>query len=125
MVKEEVVGMERNDMKLEIIFRGTDPSDAMERYVIKYAEKFKKYMAKEDPESVFVHVVLEGHHNHHMMMVEVRIKSQHFNIVVKRDGADMYPLIDETMHVMERELRKEKARIVDELKQRKKCCPED
>ncbi len=110
-------------MKLEMVFRGTDPSEAMEKHVVKYAEKFKKYMAKEDPESVFMHVVLEGHHNHHIMMVEVRIKSQHFDIVVKRDGADMYPLIDETMHVAEQELRKGKERMVDGLKQRKKCCP--
>ena len=109
-------------MELEIKFRGAEPSAAMEQYVIKYAEKFKKYLQKEDTDSVFVHVVLEGKHNHHMMMVEVRIKSNHFDLVVKRDGSDMYPLIDETMKIMEQELQKEKQRMVDGLKQRKKCC---
>jgi|GEM_PF-1275129 len=107
-------------MKLEIVFRGTDPSDAMEKYVIKYVKKFKKYVAKQDPESTFVHVVLEGKLNHHIYMVEVRLKSQLFDIVAKRDGADMYSLIDETMHVMERELQKQKQRVVDDIKKRTK-----
>lgn len=107
-------------MKLEIVFRGTDPSDAMEKYVIKYVKKFKKYVAKQDPESTFVHVVLEGKLNHHLYMVEVRLKSQLFNLVAKRDGADMYALIDETMHVMERELQKHKQRVVDDIKKRTK-----
>jgi ribosomal subunit interface protein len=109
-------------MKLDIIFRGTEPSDAMEKYVIKYVEKFKKYLSKQDPDSTFVHVVLEGHFNHHMMMVEVRLKSQHFDVVVQREGADMYPLIDETMKVMEQELQRQKQRVVDDLRKRKKCC---
>ena len=33
-------------MKLEMTFRGTEPSVAVENYIIKYAEKFKKYMHK-------------------------------------------------------------------------------
>lgn len=109
-------------MKLEMVFRGMEPSVALEQYVIKYVKKFKKYVAKQDPESIFVHVVLEGHFNHHMYMVEVRLKSQMFDLVAKRDGADMYPLIDETMHIMEQELQKHKQRVVDDIRKRKKCC---
>lgn len=109
-------------MKLEIIFRGTEPSVAAEKYVIKYVEKFKKYMHKQDPNSVFVHVVLEGHHNHHMMSVEVRIKSQIFDITMKKEGHDMYPLIDETMKAVENELQEKKQRLVDDIRLRKKCC---
>lgn len=109
-------------MKLEMVFRGTEPSAAIETYVVKYVEKFKKYMGKQDPESIFVHVVLEGHHNHHIMSVEVRIKSQLFDIVIKKDGQDMYPLIDYTMKAVENELQKEKQRLVDQTRQRKKCC---
>jgi len=109
-------------MQLEMIFRGTEPSVAVEKYVIKYVEKFKKYMHKEDTSSVFMHVVLEAHHNHHMMSVEVRVKSQHFDITMKKEGKDMYPLIDATMKAFENELRKEKERFVDDVKHRKKCC---
>jgi ribosomal subunit interface protein len=109
-------------MKLEIIFRGTEPSAAVEKYVVKYVEKFKKYMHKEDAESVFVHVVLEGHHNHHIMSVEVRVKSQNFDITMKKEGKEMYPLIDATMKAFENELQKKKQRFVDDIKQRKKCC---
>lgn len=109
-------------MELEIVYRGMDPSIAMDKYVSKYFEKFKKYFGKEDPSSIFLRIILEGHFNHHMYMVEVHIKSEHFNIQIKRDGADMYPLIDQTMHIVEQDLQKNKQRRVDDLRRRKKCC---
>jgi len=109
-------------MELEITYRGIEPSAAMDKYVAKYFEKFKKYFGKEDPSSIFLHVVLEGKLNHHIFVVEVRVKTEHFNVQVKREGADMYPLIDETMHIVERDLQKDKQRRVDDLRQRKKCC---
>lgn len=107
-------------MELELVFRGMDPSEAMEKYVAKYFEKFKKYFGKEDPSSIFLHTVLEGHFTHHINMVEVRIKTQHFNVQAKREGAEMYPLIDEVMHIVERDLQKAKQRKVDDLRKRKK-----
>src|SRR3990167_10347455 len=107
-------------MELEIVFRGMEHSAALEKYVAKYFEKFKKYFGKEDPSSIFLHVVLEGHHNHHINIVEVRIKTQNFDVQVKREGADMYPLVDEVMHIVERDLQKAKERKVDDLRKRKK-----
>lgn len=109
-------------MKLDIIFLETEPSEALKLYVNKYIEKFQKYLHKEDPDSTFIHVVLDGKHNHHIMSVEVRIKSNHFDIIMKKEGHDMYPLIDETMKAVENELQVKKQKIVDEIKQRKKCC---
>ncbi|MBI2344939.1 HPF/RaiA family ribosome-associated protein [Candidatus Dependentiae bacterium] len=109
-------------MKIEIIFRGTESSVAMENYVTKYVEKFKKYLHQQDPDSIFVHVVLEGKHNHHIMSVEVRVKSQAIDVTMKKEGHDMYPLIDETMKSVENELQRKKERLVDDIKHRKKCC---
>lgn len=107
-------------MELELVFRGMEPSQAMEKYVAKYFTKFKKYFGKEDPSSIFLYVMLEGHLNHHINVVEVNIKTKHFNVQVKREGADMYPLIDEAMHIVERDLQKAKQRKVDDLRKRKK-----
>jgi ribosomal subunit interface protein len=109
-------------MELEIVFRGMEPSEALENYVAKYFAKFKKYFGKEDPSSIFLNVVLEGHLNHHINIVEARIKTQHFDVVVKREGPEMYPLIDEAMHIVERDLQKAKERKIDDLRKRKKCC---
>lgn len=109
-------------MKFEIIFRETEPSVAMEKYVAKYVEKFQKYLHQQDPDSVFIHVVLEGKHNHHIMAVEVRVKSQAIQVTMKKEGHDMYPLIDETMKAVENELQRKKERLVDDVKHRKKCC---
>lgn len=109
-------------MQLSVVFRGMEPSVAIEQYAAKYLEKFKKYCGQENPDTIFVQIILEGNHNHKMMMVEVNIKTNHFNSQVKREGHDMYSLIDEAMHVMERELQQEKQKRVDDIRQRKKCC---
>ena len=109
-------------MEYDIIFRDMEPSEALKNYVEKYIEKFQKYLHQQDSDSVFIHVVLEGKHNHHMMSVEVRVKSQLFDVIMKKDGHDMYPLIDETMKATENELQRKKERIIDDIRQRKKCC---
>lgn len=109
-------------MELEIIFRGMDPSQALESYVAKYFTKFKKYFGKEDPSSIFLHVILQGEFNHHLNMVEARVKSQNFDVIAKREGPEMYPLIDQVMHIVEQDLQKGKQQRVDDLRRRKKCC---
>ncbi|MBP7854413.1 ribosome-associated translation inhibitor RaiA [Candidatus Babeliales bacterium] len=107
-------------MELEIIFRGIDPSEALEKYVAKYFTKFKKYLGRQDPSSIFLHVVLDGQFNHHLNQVEARVKTQEFDLIAKRQGPEMYPLIDEVMHIMEHDLQKAKQRKVDDVKKRKK-----
>jgi len=107
-------------MNANMTFRGMDSSEAMEQYAAKYLTKLKKYLGKEEPDSVFVSVVFEGKLNHHMYVCEVRIKTPHFDVQVKKEGADMYPLIDETMKIVEQELQNKKQRNVDDLRKRKK-----
>ncbi|MCX5924162.1 MAG: ribosome-associated translation inhibitor RaiA [Candidatus Dependentiae bacterium] len=107
-------------MEANMTFRGMESSQAMEQYAAKYLTKFKKYFGKEEPDSIFVSVIFEGKLNHHIYSCEVRIKAPHFDLVAKREGAEMYPLIDETMKVMEKELQNKKQRIVDDLRKKKK-----
>jgi putative sigma-54 modulation protein len=105
-------------MEYDIIFLEMEPSEAIKNYVEKYIEKFQKYLHRENSDAVFIHVVLDGKFNHHMMSVEVRVKSNHFNLIMKKEGHDMYPLIDETMKAMENELQKKKEKIIDDLRKR-------
>ncbi|MFA5999141.1 MAG: ribosome-associated translation inhibitor RaiA [Candidatus Babeliales bacterium] len=107
-------------MQADMTFRGMEPSQAMEQYAAKYLTKFKKYFGKEEPDSIFVSVVFEGQLNHHIYACEVRIKTPHFDVQVKRESADMYELIDETMKIVEQELQKTKQRFVDDLRKKKK-----
>lgn len=102
-------------MKVDVIFRGMDHTTAIEEYILKNIEKFKKYFGKENPEATFVHIVLEGNHNHHMYMVEIRVKTPHFNLIAKRENHEMYSLIDEVVHIMERELKNAKEKITDDI----------
>lgn len=109
-------------MQLSVVFRGMEPSGAVEKYAAKYLEKFKKYCGQENPDTIFVQLILEGQHNKKIMTVFVSIKTNNFDINVKKEGHDMYSLIDEAMHVMEQQLQQEKQKRVDDMRQRKKCC---
>lgn len=107
-------------MKVDVIFRGMDHTQAIEDYVAKNVVKLEKYLGKEDPEATFVHVTLEGNHNHNIYVAEIRVKSPHFNTIVKKEGHDMYPLIDEAMRAMELGLRNEKEKLLDSVQKRDK-----
>ncbi len=121
IISNQKGNLERIFMKADMTFRGMEHSEAMEHYAAKYLTKFKKYFGKEEPDSIFIHIIFEGHLNHHMYTCEVRIKSPHFDLIAKREGAEMYPAIDEVMHIMERELQVAKQRIVDDIRKRKKA----
>ncbi|MBI2353360.1 ribosome-associated translation inhibitor RaiA [Candidatus Dependentiae bacterium] len=107
-------------MKIDVTFRNMESTEGLQDYVEKYTEKFKKYLAKYDPLATFVHVVLDGHLEHRRYTAEVRVKTPHFNLIVNRQNHDMYPLIDEIMHIMERDLQIAKEKEVDMVKKRKK-----
>ena len=107
-------------MKADLTFRGMDHTQAMEDYVAKNLKKFNKYLGKEDPEATFVHVVLEGQQKHNVFKVEIRVKTPHFDVIAGREGKEMYPLIDEVMRIMERELEQEKQKLLDAIQKRDK-----
>lgn len=102
-------------MQADLTFRGMDPTDAIEAHVAKNIKKFKKYLGKEDPDATFIHIVLEGNHNHDIYKVEIRVKTPNFDLIASREGKDMYPLIDETVHVMDRELERAKTKLIDSV----------
>lgn len=104
-------------MKVNVTFRNMEHTSAIEDYVQKHIPKFSKYLAKENPEATFGSVVLDGQFKHHVYNAEVRIKTPRFNLVVSREGKEMYALIDEVMRIMEEQLQQAKEKIVDSLKQ--------
>ncbi len=111
-------------MKVDVTFRNMQHTPAIEEYVAKNVVKFEKYVGKYDPAATFVHVILDGHFKHHKYDAEVRVKTPAFNLVANREGADMYPLIDEVMHIMEKQLQNAKQELVDDLRKRKKISEE-
>lgn len=111
-------------MKVDITFRNMEHTQAIEDYVSKYVNKFSKYLSKEDPRATFVHVLLDGHFKHHKYDAEVRVKTPNYELIANREGKDMYPLIDEVMHIMERELQSAKQEMVDNVRKRVKISKE-
>ena len=107
-------------MKVDVTFRNMSHTQAMEDHVQKYMPKFAKYLGKDNPDATFVHVILDGHLVHRKCTAEVRVKTPHFNLIVNREGHDMYPLIDEIMHIMEEQLQQAKEKVVDGIKKHTK-----
>ena len=115
-------------MELNIVFKDMDRTEAIEEYVLKNVEKFKKYLGKEDPEATFVHVVFQGKKGHEfgknkqgIYKVEIRVKTPHFDLIVDRENNnEMYSLIDEVVHIMERKLQDAKEKFLDSIHKVKK-----
>ncbi|MBM17973.1 MAG: ribosomal subunit interface protein [Epsilonproteobacteria bacterium] len=107
-------------MKVDFDFRGMMHTQAIQDYINKNIEKFKKYFGKEDPDATFVHVTLLGKENHDIYRVEIRVKTPHFDLIAERENHDMYPLIDEVVHIMERELKDAKEKFLDSIQKAKK-----
>ena len=112
-------------MKIDITFRNMEHTQAIEDYVNTNTNKFKKYFGHEDTGAIFIHVILDGHFKHHKYDAEIRVKTPNYNLVANREGKDMYPLIDEVLHIMEKELQNAKQKRVDDLRKRTKISKEE
>ena len=107
-------------MKVNYTFRGMDHTQAIEDYVAKNVVKLEKYLGKEDPDATFFHVTLEGQAKHNVYKFDIRIKSPNFDVIVKKEGSEMYPLIDEAIRTMEIDLRRAKEKLLDSIQKRDK-----
>lgn len=103
-------------MQTKITFRSMDHSDAVERYARKKIEKIHKFFKKENPDSVFLSMTLEAHREHHYFIAEFKVKSPQYDLIAKKEGGEMYPMIDLVVSTMEKEIRHAKEKHVSDTK---------
>lgn len=99
-------------MQTKITFRGMDHSEAIERYARTKMEKLHKFFKKENPDSVFITMTLDSHRTKHYFMAEIKVKTAHYDLLSKKEGAEMYPMIDQAVHTMEKEIAHAKEKFV-------------
>ena len=106
-------------MHRKITFRSMDHSDAIEEDIHKKLDKLDKFF-KHEQEPITMEVVVEAHRTKHYFIVEFKIQSKHYNMIARSEGADMYAMIDQAGHKIERDIAREKERLVDKEHHRPK-----
>ena len=99
-----------SDIVPRITFRNMDHSALLEENVLKNLEKIMKYLESE-PTPIHVDVVFDNNSLHPTSRVELLIKSPNYDLMAHAEGPDMYQLIDQVIHKIDAELRREKKRI--------------
>lgn len=104
-------------MKTKITFRHMDHSSVMEEYAEGQLQKVYEFLSNE-PDPVFVDLILEPSKVHEHHKVELRIKSPHYDLISNYEGAKFYDVLDRVIDVMYKRLREEKKKEVDQRKMR-------
>ena len=103
-------------MNIKITFRSMDHSDAIERYVREKIEKLYKFFKRENSDSIFISFTLEGHRTHHYFIAELKVKSAQYDLIAKKEGPEMYVMIDNVVNIMDKEISREKEKHVSSMK---------
>jgi ribosome-associated translation inhibitor RaiA len=100
----------------KIEFRGMDHVPLLEEHINKQLKKFDNFLeTKRDP--ISIDFVLEKHpdhaHDSAALRISVPMYETTIDIVVRREGPDLYKCIDEVCTIAHRDLMQAKQKLVD------------
>lgn len=102
-----------------IEFRGMDSLATMEDHVNQQLVKIENFLQHERT-PIVINIVLEKHpthaHNAAHVHISVPIHEKTIDIVVKREGENLYTCIDEALDLAYRDLLNAKRELVDQVK---------
>jgi len=102
-------------MEIKFTFRGMESSQPLEQYVVEKNKKIVHILTKERAPHR-LEVILEAHPTHAQFALELRLHTADYHEFVKRDGTDLYGLIDEAFDILMQEIRKKKEFNIDKRK---------
>lgn len=94
-------------MQVQVVFRHTKPSDALQEYALKRLSKLDKLLIKPEDGQV----TLTAEKDEHIAMVQLRANGETFT--AKHAAADMYEAIDLVVDKVERQARRYKDKLVE------------
>jgi ribosome-associated translation inhibitor RaiA len=105
-------------MEIEINIRGIDEkeaakSDSIKNYVNQAIKKLENFLSKEQ-EPIHITVFITVIHPHPNHEVEVRVAQPRKRLIAKRQGPELYKVIDEVMDIAFNEVTNHKQKLVDE-----------
>jgi len=102
-------------MEIKFTFRGMESSPTLEQYVAEKNKKIEHILTKErSPHRL--EVILESHPSHAQFVLELRLHTADYHEFVKKEGTDLYGLIDLGFDVLMQEIRKKKEFDIDKRK---------
>ena len=100
-------------MNKKIHFQGMESSAAIENYISEHIEKIEKFLSDvRDP--VFIDFTVRPGRPHAHSQAELRIKTPYDHIIVQKEGAEPYKLIDIVIDEAYEALQEAKRKRVDE-----------
>ena len=106
-------------MHVNITIKGLDgdgKSAAIKNYIIEYFSKIEDFLGCESwaPINVDLVATISALHANHEF--ELHIRGPHFKVIVKKDGDDIYKLINRVIDVALEDLHRHKRKMVDKKK---------
>jgi ribosomal subunit interface protein len=98
-------------MNKRITFRGAPHSAVIEQHVEKHLERIIKFLENErSPKNI--DIVLDFHPDHAHNGIDIRVTTPSHSVVTKREGQDIFMVINEALDVVYNDLRKQKAKMI-------------
>lgn len=103
---------------IRIVFRHMDSTSDMENHINKQLKKVIEFLGNE-PTPIYIDLVMTPSKVHAHHEIELLIKSPEYHVVVKKEGADFYLLLDKVIDAAYDKLHEEKRQKIDERKEQR------
>jgi ribosome-associated translation inhibitor RaiA len=100
-------------MQRQITFRSMTSTQALENYTNEYMTRIYSFLENER-EPIYTHMILTGGVPHAHSEVELLIKTPHYDLVIKKEGPDMYKLINEVIDLAYLQLHEKKKKLIED-----------
>ena len=99
-------------MHKRITFRGMEHSGFVEQYAEKQLARIIKFLENE-PTPIYLDLVMDAESYPPHYIVELLVKTPHYNKISKFEGYNFNDVIDRVIDVMYQELHEEKRKLID------------
>jgi len=99
-------------MNKTIIFRSMGHSDTIANYIHTQFERISKFF-KREPLPINLAISLQAHHEKFVYTIQCKVNSLHYHIKVNLQGNDIYAIIDEAVHKINKEIVRKKEKFMN------------
>lgn len=104
-------------MEKRFVFRHMEHSDAIENYANNKLAKLERILHLEEREPVRIDIIMTANRDHHHHEIDLHVSAAHLNFAIKREGPELYLLIDQVIDIAVEEIQKERKKQIDSLKE--------
>ncbi len=102
-------------MNIQITFQNSDSSKIMEQHIREQLQKIVHFLEKE-PSPIYIEIFVKPSKVHAHHQIDFVLKSPNYTLDVKKEGEEIYKVLDEVIDTMYAQLRKLKDKHVEDRK---------